>query len=342
MQSKIINYCKNNDLHGLTLYLGSSSSSGSDSESEDINKTDIWGRTAIFYAIRRKNIKIIKLLYDHGADIFIKNKISGDREDTMVTAFKTASLECATYVAGLFSASSCSYISMNINNYLPYLFRGSAALLTVFIKSFKIRSLKGYESVFCRNGKRCHYDVLMKYNVCFDLQEALKYSLVYGRYSIFLNLITLIRYDEQLDHVYRGPHGSQQTLLSLCASNGYYNGLRNLISYGANIHIPSVNERGETRNNLMATVDNRRYNKLNDRSKVVVKKCIHYLTGLYHIDEQNSRGQTALMFAQRAGNQELVDMLLDLGADPTVTDMDGNTYLESADETIDYNDCGSL
>jgi ankyrin repeat protein len=137
---------------------------------------------------------------------------------------------------------------------------------------------------------------------------------------VFDYLLTLVRYGEQLDHIYHGPYGTRQTLLSLCVTNGYYKGLIQLIKAGANMNIVSVNEHGETRNNLMAAVDQAgRFFK--DRKRIMIQRCIHYLARFYDVNDQNSRGQTALMFANRAGNTDLAKILLELGADPNIVDM---------------------
>jgi len=318
MPSKIINYCKNGDLEGLSHCLKSVSELGSGP-----NDPDIWGRRPLYYAVRNRNITAIRMLVEHGADITLTNRISDSEEDLMVTGFKTASMVCIRFLTELYDRA---YIGQNIATYIPFLFRGGPELLEIFIHAFKLQSLKSYESVFCRNGKIAHYKMLISCNVCFDLQTALKYTIVYGRYAVFQFLLTLVRYDEQLDHIYRGPYGSQQTLMSLCAINGYYKGLRCLVKYGANINVQSVNERGETRNCLMAAVDNNRYQQLCDRQRVMIQKCVYYLSTLYPINQQNSRGQTALMFAQRADNTELVEILLELGADVNIRDMDQMVY----------------
>lgn len=297
-------------------------------DTDSVNTPDLWGRRPMYYAIRSKNVVAIKLLYEHGAFLTVTNKISGNDEDLMITAFKTASNETVQCLISLLSTTTVGqcHIRHNLSLYLPYLFRGDASLLKNFTNSFKIHSLKGQESVFCKTSKKCHYDTMIRYNVCFDLQSALRYTLVYGRYSAFEYLLTLVRYGEQLDYIYRGPHGSQHTLLSICVANGYYKGLIHLVQGGANMNIVSVNEHGETRNNLMAAVDNRQYQYLKDRDQIMVQRCVHYLARFYNIDDQNSRGQTALMFANRVGNTDLVKILLELGADPNIADMNGQYF----------------
>ena len=44
----------------------------------DLNTPDVWGRTAVYYAIFNEDIKILKLLVDSGADYhFVDSKVSG-------------------------------------------------------------------------------------------------------------------------------------------------------------------------------------------------------------------------------------------------------------------------
>lgn len=287
------------------------------------NEVDLWGKHPLYYAVKYKRPSVIRLLVDNGADIYAINRVNSNDEDLVVTAFRTASIPTITYLITLYDSV---YIKQKLTDYLPYIFRGDSRILEVFIKSFKMQSIKGYEYIFCKRAKLCHYRILGKYNICFDLQIALKCTLVYGRYTAFQYLLTLIRYNEQLDYIYRGPYGSQSTLLSLCCTNGYFNGIKSLIDSDAQTNIISVNEQGETRNNLMTLVDNCRYMTLPNRDRIIYVKCLHYLLQFHDINEQNSRGQTALMFAQKAGNTELVQLLLDLGANPDITDMDGDTY----------------
>lgn len=313
MPSKIINICKNEHADLDDLY----------HSDFNCNGVDLWGKHPLYYAVRYKRPDVIRILKKLGANIYDTNRINGNDEDLLITAFRTASAPTITCVMLLYDST---YIKTNLANYLPYLFRGDSLCLEKFVKTFKIQSMKGHEFIFCKRAKMCHYHVLKTYNICFDLQLSLKCTLVYARYSAFQYLLTLIRYKEQLDYIYRGPHGCQLTLLSLCCTYGYYNGIKSLIKAGAQYHIMSVNERGETRNNLMALVDNNRYMSLSSRDRIMYQRCLYYLLNFYDINAQNSRGQTALMFAYTAGNIELVQLLLDLGANPDITDMDGVTY----------------
>lgn len=308
MPLKIINYCKNGDLEGLSRCLDCST----------INQPDIWGRCPIYYAVRYNSPKAVCYIHSMGADVFIMNKIAGDSEDLLVTAFKTASTIVQTIIK-YYQAQPAHmiHIKLHMNNYLPYIFRGKTDNLKSFIEGFKIYDFKGYEPILCKTAKKEHYQVLTDQNICFDLQSTLRYTIVYRRYTAFLHLLSLVRYGEQLNYVYRGPQGSQQTLLSLCCSNGYLKGIRLLIEQGANIALPSVNERQESRNNLMSAVDRR----ITKQQQAAAIKCIKYLIRYYPINEQNSRGQTVLMFAERMGHTIISTLLVDMGADPDIIDM---------------------
>lgn len=259
-------------------------------------------------AIRAKDIPTIKRLYP--------NVRSGS--DPLVLAFKTASndtVKCIMDLMGMYDmntadarANSDSYAQ-----YIPYLFRGNTDWLELFIRTFHIISFKGHESVFCRTAKPCHYKTMLSRNVCFDLQASLRYTIIYGRHSAFEYLLPLVKYQEQLNFIYLGPNGVQQTLFGLCAVTGYYRGLVKLVKRGVDVNILSVNERGESRNGLMAAVDNPQYHKLNDRDQLMIQRCVYYLANIYDISSQNSLGQSALTFAERAGNTDLVKIILELG-----------------------------
>ena len=321
MPSKIINYCKNENLEGLSRYLTCS----------NINQPDIWGKSPLYHAVRYGSAAAVTHIIDMGADIFHLNKIAGNKEDLLVTALRT-SPEIVHTVSKHYGLhmNYHQHIKQHMNSYLPHLFRGNSDNLKVFLKGFKLYSLKGYESVFCKTAKKEHYQVLFDNSICFDLQSALRYTLQYHRYSSFILLLSAVRYSEQLDYVYRGPRGSQQTLLSICCSNGYYKGMQRLVDHGANIMVSSVNERNETRNNVMSAVDHH----VTGKQYLSVVKCIKYLARLCPINDQNSRGQTALMFSERAGNTELSKLLIELGADINIMDMDKNKACDYVKECV--------
>ena len=268
----------------------------------------------LYQSIRSKDIAAIKRLY--ATDLPVDTDHPMDM-DPLIAAFKTASDDTVRCVIDLLAggnAGAGQHMNKYITRYIPYLFRGESNWLCLFIKTFGIISFKGHESIFCKTAKPCHYRLLLSENVCFDMQNSLRYTIIYGRHAAFEYLLSLVKYQEQLDYVYLGPNGVQQTLLSLCATTGYYKGLTGLVKAGANVNIVSVNERGEGRNVLMAAVDNQHYHKLKDRDRLMVQRCIYYLASIYDINSHNACGQTALLFANRAGNSDLVKIILELGA----------------------------
>jgi hypothetical protein len=324
MPSKIVNKCRNTDLNGLSQCL----------DEDSVNIADIWGHSPLYHAVRYKSILCMNHLIEMGANIFLLNRVCGHEEDLLVTAFRSGDFDTVKAVISLYAGTGTieDHIQRHMTTYLPHLFRGNTVYLEAFLQGFQTYSFKGYESIFCKTAKKEHYILLARKNICYDLQNALKYTVIYRRSICFLYLLDLVRYPERLNHVYRPGLHVQQTLFSLCGINGYLKGIQNLIEAGADAGIASVNERGETRNNLMALVDNSCYSLEKPAHRCMIQKCLRLYVTIYDINAQNSRGQSALMFSKRAGNHDLTNILLELGADSNLVDMDGanaDAYSES-------------
>jgi ankyrin repeat protein len=107
-------------------------------------------------------------------------------------------------------------------------------------------------------------------------------------------------------------------LLSLCAVNGYLNGIKHLIKDGADTTSLTVSSRGETMNLTMAICNNPHFGPPQI-------KCLSYLLdkGICDPNEINTCGQTALMFAYRTNSEEMISILFKNGADPSIVDMRG-------------------
>ena len=312
MPLTIIDSCKRNDLENLKLTISQIS----------LDSVDQWGHTNLYYAVRYLAYDILRYLINHGANIFSLSKVEDSNEDLLLTALKVKDGMMINLLLDQYKEHPlcATHIKKHIANYLPYLFKGTTNILTTFIDKFAISSLKGYENIFCRTAKNTHYELLMHKIVCFDFQNTLRYTIIYSRYRQFYHLLKHIKYVEQLDYMYRGPMGTQ-TLISMCCTKGYYKGIQKLINMGADYKQYSINERGELRNLIMVISDSCGYSKLGEKEKSEVKKCLHYLSNIIDINDQNSRGQTALMFASRS-NPELVPILQDLGCDFEIRDMD--------------------
>jgi hypothetical protein len=313
MPLTIINSCKRNDLESLKLSLSTQS----------VDSIDLWGRTHLYYSVKYLAYDLVRYLIHQGSDIFGLSKVDDTNEDLLLTSLKTGDNLMIKIISDYYTDHPQCYnhIKVHIVYYLPYLFKGQSQILSDFIDRFNISSLKGYENIFCRTAKKSHYDTLCESVICFDLQNALKFTIIYCRYQQFIHLLKKIKYPEQLDYIYRGPMGTQQTLISLCCTKAYYKGIQKLIDMGADYNQFSINEKGEPRNPIMVIADSCGYKKLNNKEEADVKKSLNYLTPIIDIDQQNSRGQTALMFAYRS-NPELVPILESFGCNSDIIDMD--------------------
>lgn len=199
------------------------------------------------------------------------------------------------------------------------IFMKKALVLEEFIKTAPAAiKVKGAESIYCRYATTAHYSVMDKYQVCYDRQDALRYTLIYGKYACFTYLLSGVRYKEQLNFKYVATDKSCYTLLSLCAVNGYLAGVKHLIKDGADIHSLTVSSRGETMNLIMTICNNPHYGPAQI-------KCLSYLLekGVLDPNQVNTFGQTALMFAYRINSPEMISILLKRGADKGIVDMRG-------------------
>ncbi len=288
---------------------------------------DIWGRFPIYYAVRYKSCRAVELLLMKGADIHCLNTISGHKVDLLYTALKTRDI---TLIRCVLKHWGKTYT--DIDEYLPLIFDSNIDILSAFIVHFDVKSLKEHESILCKYARIQHYIWLRAHNICFDIQQTLKYTIIYRKTACFSYILTHhVKHVEQVNYIYQTGTRSNFTVLSLCAIHGYLKGLRELQVKGVDYNIITVNNRGETMNNIMALVDNEMYGKESASHKAAIRCCLIYLLTKNPINWQNSRGQTALMMAYRAGNGELAEILINNGADMDIPDMDGhraNNYVK--------------
>ena len=209
--------------------------------------------------------------------------------------------------------------------YLPYvLIQGRIIVLHIYIQTFQIQSIKGMECIFCRYAKISHYQYCRTHNVCLDLQDVLKYNLIYQKYDTFLYNCNFVQYVEQWDHMYPTPSSLRTTnLLSLCALQGFSKGLQYLIDRGADYEAHVVGDCGETYDLLMLLAYNPHYNGESTKRKIAILNVIDLLLEYLSVDNQNSLGMTALMLACRAGNSDIISKLLDAGANIFLEDIEG-------------------
>ena len=224
---------------------------------------------------------------------------------------------------------------IELDDYLSLIFT-NIGILDVFIMHFNIFSLKGHELIMCKYAKKKHYLWLKQHNICFDIQETLKYSIIYGKTKCFCDILTHhIKHIEQVNYIYQTSTSTRSTftLMSLCAIRGYLKCIKELTARGGDCNIVTVNNKGEAMNNVMALVDNQLYNKEPNPNKLMIRICLIYLLKTNPVNWQNSRGQTALMMAYRSGNTDLAEILISNGADKDIIDMNSNTIANYIDMT---------
>lgn len=322
MPSKITLSCKHDDLEQFCLAVSV----------DNINTPDCWGRYPLYYAIRYGAIENIRHAIKIGGDLLLCNRLLQTDIDCLTVAIK-------------YNTIIISELFHNVKNridptkYLPLILavrnrqtsdpnKENIIIFDQYIKIFDIISFGGLEGVFCRYARNSHYEYCKKYSICYDLQETLKFTLLYRKYGCFIYNLQYVQYGEQLDHIYKLSATKTTSLLSICAIQGYYKGITSLISHGANPYILTVGDNGETYNALMATANNQRYFEETPYRQQLIIKCICQLckAGI-SINFQNSLGITALMMACRIANADIVSHLIMLGSDITLMDINGNTAI---------------
>ena len=316
MPSKIINACKSN----VTLLIHKSI------ERADINKPDMWGRFPIYYAVRYGSVLAIEHYMSLGASIYCQNTISNQNDDLMVTAIKMRDIAVFKVILSYWKTS------IDIVDYMSVLSGSTVDIFDLFLLHTSCVSIKGLEYILCKNAKPPHYKYLYSHDICFDVQQALKYTLIYRKFSCFSYLLSTVRHTEQLNYIYNTSLGERKTftLMSLCSIYGYLNGIRRLLYFGADPNLIVINYKGEAMNNLMVLVSNELYNRESHSRQVHIQNTLKYLLKLHYVNWSNSRGQTAIMFAYRAHppTSKIISILKNAGADLDCADMLGKTALD--------------
>lgn len=312
MQSRINNACKEHDLPRIKTLINK----------DNVNQTDCWGRTPIYYSVRYGAIDIFYFLVSLGADLYKTYIINKQEYDLIDTALNTNGNSVENYQI-IAAVLSVWLGPLYISRYISKIFCGSACVLQLFIQHIPNISLKGYERQFCSKAQEEHYRVLLKYHICFCLQQAMRYTIVYRKRRSFMFLLSQIKCSEQLDYIYTTSGRSTLNLVTLCATRGYYNELKILLREGADPKLLTVNGMDETMTPLHAICDN----WFTERELVNIKRCLHLLLKYIDVNQANTKGQTALMFANRKSNDEIIMMLKEYGADPTAVDMCGRKAL---------------
>jgi ankyrin repeat protein len=309
MPSRIISSCKEDDPILLKKAL----------KGRSVNNVDRWGRYPIYYAIKHDAPECISLLLTEGADVILFNRVGGKKIDSLTLAIKKGLLSDFDIASSLLQTV---INRIDKEEYLSYILRGSLESFKHFISVFKIISFKGLEHLFCRYARKDHYQYCLENDICFDLQESLKYVVLYRKYGVFLYLLSRVTYTEQLNYYYQGDSlRKKSTLLSMCASQGYLRGVKTLIKKGADYNQLVVNEKGESLDLLMAFVDNNILSRESEQRQRLLLETLEYLAMVFDINKQNSLGITALMIACRTGCREYVQRLLELGADVRLVDI---------------------
>jgi len=76
-------------------------------------------------------------------------------------------------------------------------------------------NIKGHEMNLCQIAKPRDYQKLLQMNVCFDIQQALKLTLMYRKYNSFMYLLSNIKFKEQLNYLYHHRNNSTTTLMAI-------------------------------------------------------------------------------------------------------------------------------
>lgn len=290
---------------------------------QNINAPDKWGRRAIYYAIVSADLHQVQDLLQQGCDLTLKNKIPRLRtsESPIQTAIRIKNLEIFKVLIS----------TLDYTDYLGSLLKAPCSFFREFLKKTQIYSFKGDEMTFCSYARVEHYQICHAQNICIDLQQALKYTLIYRKYGCFLYLLKKVKYAEQVDYVYSSSL-EKVTLFAMAAVQGFMKGVAALLAKGANLHGLITDPSQELMTYLMYVCSNSHFNQESIYVQTQILSIVQFLIrqGI-DVNYQNNTGLTALMLARKAGNTKIIDLLISKGADPHLTDMSGNTAFDYSD-----------
>lgn len=220
---------------------------------------------------------------------------------------------------------------------IPVLKYGDKSIFCCYLEQFSVISLKGFEMTLCSYAKKFHYQLMFEKDICFSLQDALKYTLIYRKYGCFQYLLKKIKFKEQIDHVYLVANlPVQTTLLAMAAIQGYHVGVTKILETGADLNGFVITENRVVMNYLMYICSNLNYQtETNYRKSQIINTIKLLINKGIDINHQGNEGQTALMIAASCGNRDLVKLLLEYGANTKIIDMSRKKAIDYAsDESI--------
>ena len=317
---KIINYCKNNNYNELEKSLKS--------DHDLVNRTDRWGRRLIYYAVLAGSTESVKTLLETGQlNISLTSKVHRicKYEAPIFTSIRTNQ-------PGIFDLLTKNHCTKSAKEYLAAILKKSnSSFFLIYLNNFQIISLKGLEIILCAYARVEHFQILDNRQICYDLLNSLKYTLLYRKYGAFNYLLRRIKYSEQINHIFfqknKLPH--QISLLAMAIIQGYLKGVQRLISLGADITGFVVNSNNESFNYIMYLCSNRNYHTETAQRQQSILDTLEYLIsqGL-SVDYQNNTGLTALMVAAKIMNKDYIEVLLRYGADKSLRDMNNKSAVD--------------
>ena len=324
--NQLIKYCKSDSYQLLKQNL----------RSKHVNQSDIWGRRLIYYAIISGAYRCVEILIDTGnLDLSLENKVPRVQhyERPIVTCIKYDQIQIFRSLAGLTRYQSGS---SEFSQYLHTILKsGSNDFLLAYLQEYQIISLKNQEMLLCSHAKVEHYQILFDNQICFNLLQALKYTLTYRKYTQFNYLLDRVKYSEQLEHTYynniltKKYYRAEDRLVGMVVVQGYLRGLKTLQEKGADLSAYIVNQYGESVNYVMYLCSNRNYyTEKVSRQQQILSSLEYLLNSGISVDLQNNLGMTALMFACRAGNSDYVRVLLQYGANKDLLDNNNQTAID--------------
>jgi ankyrin repeat protein len=203
-----------------------------------------------------------------------------------------------------------------------------------YIKQNKTKlDIRGLEKIFCMHAKIDTFKHLNKYNnmIHFKLSEILKYTMIFRKYQSFFLMIKEAT-KKQINHTYKFQNKLSKThsttnLLAMATIQGFFTGVKKLVSMGSDINKTIINRNNEQLNLIMLIASNRNYDFETSKRQKQIIKTMRYLGNLLPINYVNNQGQSALMIACRSCNLDFVREIILCGANPTLKDIHGdNAY----------------
>lgn len=278
----------------------------------NINELDANGNNALFYAIKGKNLKIINLLLDHKININIKNHSDAT---PLLLAIITNHIEIVKLLlergakidnSDNLSPITCACFTHNLNLVrLLEEFGGSD-------KSSNSHKETPYLAAACTGAMDIVQHLLNKGNIDINEKTALGWNAL--MLAVSRNKLEMAKYLISKNIDINAVENTNTSALLIAAGEGHTDIVKYLLDHKANI-----------KNRDKSGLNALHYAITFDGDIETIKLLLNHRID---INAKTNLNWSALMLAASKGDEKIVELLLDNGADTSTTNNDGNTAMD--------------